>query len=392
MCGVIGALVVNPRTIKSHIIQVYQEQKTRGQKGFGVGIRKPDGTLLRDRTEEYNEILKSNIWDKIDVGDFIVYHHRTPTSTFNTPECNHPLMNEDKTLMVIHNGCTMSDMKLKKNHTFESEIETVVYSKNRIISQYTEWTDTEEAVHYYEENKSKNRLDELLNKIGKTGRSTYLYLDKNEDYLLFVARTNTLWAYKLGENTILSSEKGALKDKTLAMDLEPGYGWLTSDGVVHKTKGEWLSSYTSTSGYNNYYGVPTGNVGSNWHKNEHGGYTYRKPSQWDTMGEGIADRSNDETTPDDLLTQMVPDVPSITPVLDQQDSKKKRKKKARACGRLYHQEQKKASAKQSIRVACPHYDALTDGCDNCKIFGCRANPIHEYRLEGGCNVYTPSPP
>ncbi len=208
MCGVIGAFVADKENIKEDITAIYTEQKTRGSDGFGIGIKKPGGLLLRQRTKTSEEIFKDDIWNKIEQGDYVLFHHRQPTSTPNHELCNHPISNEDGSLLLIHNGVLSKDNLIGK-HKFETLV-TITYSdsKGKVIRKEEKFTDTELAVHDFEEYLAAgNDCVASIKGIGQDYSSAFLVLHKNFDGLLFVANSYPLFGYKGGENYFLSSEK-----------------------------------------------------------------------------------------------------------------------------------------------------------------------------------------
>ncbi|MHC1583970.1 MAG: class II glutamine amidotransferase [Methanosarcinales archaeon] len=153
MCGIIGAVVRDARTLREEIEMLYYQQRGRGTRGFGVAVKKKDGGLFRERTATEREIFSAPIWDMIEEEDLVMFHHRLPTSTPNHPLCNHPIANEDQSIMLVHNGVIYSvgAMLERNGHTYETAITTIKMIGGKEISRTVEFTDSEAAVHMFED-------------------------------------------------------------------------------------------------------------------------------------------------------------------------------------------------------------------------------------------------
>lgn len=243
MCGIVAGYVGTPSTVKEMVRKIYMDQKTRGVKGYGLGVRKRDGSLLRDRSVTEEEIFDSWLWQMIDVGDYFLFHHRTPTSTFNTPECNHPIMNETQNLMVVHNG-SLSTFPLFNDHVFETEVLTTRCTRGTVVATIVDWTDTEVAAHYMEElvYMCRGGWRTAIRLLGNEFKSTFLFLSEDYDGILYSARSNPLFVYKIGKNVFLSSQRGIVKDINTTKDLEPGFGSINRGVVHHEKPEEWLTT------------------------------------------------------------------------------------------------------------------------------------------------------
>ncbi len=132
MCGIIGVFVKkeydNPLAIARKVYLIYKNQKSRGKDGFGIAIMRPNEKIerLRTKTEKIFHVKNGGIWSKINKANTIaLFHHRFPTSTANNRQQNHPIMNEDKSMVLIHNGIIgnadeLYDKLVKKGHKFET--------------------------------------------------------------------------------------------------------------------------------------------------------------------------------------------------------------------------------------------------------------------------------
>ncbi|KKN29145.1 hypothetical protein LCGC14_0847000 [marine sediment metagenome] len=252
MCGLIGGYVGDPETLKDMVRRIFQEQRSRGVNGFGLGIRKPDGALLRDRVCTEKEIFNSWLWDHIEEKDYFLFHHRIPTSTFNTPECNHPIMVENEDIMVIHNG-SLGTWPLFHEHDFETQIITVKSTRKRVMAEMWDYTDSEIAVHYLEELAFMTGGDWPLaaKHVGDEFKSTFLFLTEDFNGILYSARTNPMYAYRIGKNVFMASQRGILKTFGGAKDLEPGYGSIREGVLYHDKPDGWGTVYSSNPYYLN---------------------------------------------------------------------------------------------------------------------------------------------
>ena len=261
MCGIIGGYVVHPQRVKGHVTNILEHQKSRGLDGFGLGIRKVDGTLLRYRCEDRGEIFNCSLWGAMERGDHFIFHHRTPTSTPNVRECNHPIMNEGKNMMLIHNGI-ITKPKLDKTHTYETITTEITYVGNREIDRIHRITDSEWAVHLLEELIDKEGFEKGLDGLGLEYRSAFLMLFKEYNGIIWVSRGYTLWSYKYGGNHYISSLKAIItSDKnlsnTVTKDLDPAYGGMSGGEIDFIKERGWATSSFNTYGNCGNYGGST---------------------------------------------------------------------------------------------------------------------------------------
>lgn len=159
MCGIIaGFNTTTPRAknakatkagnINDFIINQYEDQYNRGQKGFGIIRIAKNGKVEVDRATEPQKFLL-DLYMK--PATMIIAHHRTPTSTENKIQQTHPMKVSNKKLKfdyyVVHNGLISNDDELKKKHEelgFEYTTKCLEY-----VSQYykkdpkEKWNDSE---------------------------------------------------------------------------------------------------------------------------------------------------------------------------------------------------------------------------------------------------------
>jgi len=309
MCGLIGGYALHPQRVKGHVLNIYEKQKTRGTQGYGVGVRKRDGSMYRVRGRVKEDVFNSDIWSYIESGDYFIFHHRYPTSTPNEPECNHPICNEDGTLMLAHNGVLSDAKEERDDHVYETEILSthVILSSDRKIGYTSCVTDSEFAVHYLEELVDNNEFEDALKKLGEAyGASAYLLLMSEFDGLIYVGKNHPLWFYRYGGNYYMSSLKTIItSDKYLkdnCVDLDPAYGWLCGR-ELHRVHRPWDVTYTPSNRVSDSY--------TEWNKAREKGETNQPYTVWlqerNTQVKQLPPANNNETfvrfLPDDVSLQ-----------------------------------------------------------------------------------------
>lgn len=127
MCGIIAGfnttikkdrkIIKEAKNINKFIIEQYEDQYNRGQKGFGIiRINKKNDIELDRACEPIKFML--DLYSK--PSEMIIAHHRQPTSTDNTMDQTHPIFISNKDLKfdyyVIHNGIISNDKDLYEKH------------------------------------------------------------------------------------------------------------------------------------------------------------------------------------------------------------------------------------------------------------------------------------
>lgn len=143
MCGIIVAFNTNtkgkknkkPEKVNQCILDQYQDQCGRGQKGFGIIRINQKGNLEVDRaTEEIKFLLDLYLKPS----NMIIAHHRQPTSTENKISQTHPIFITNKKLehdyYFIHNGMVSNDTELHKKHEAMGFKYITEYEKESYIS------------------------------------------------------------------------------------------------------------------------------------------------------------------------------------------------------------------------------------------------------------------
>ena len=116
MCGIIYAKnLVDNYPVNNLVKILYQNQKDRGQQGFGfVG-------LLASRIDIYRATNEKGITTYLNQYQYdeLIFHHRLPTSTENTLKSTHPFIIEieNKKYYFMHNGIIQNVDTLRENHS-----------------------------------------------------------------------------------------------------------------------------------------------------------------------------------------------------------------------------------------------------------------------------------
>jgi len=115
MCGIIYAKNLKDAHPVNDLVKIlYENQKERGQQGFGfVGLNKERiGTYRATDERDIMKYLNQYCYDEI------IFHHRLPTSTWNTLKSTHPFVVEiaDRGYYFVHNGIIQNADELKERH------------------------------------------------------------------------------------------------------------------------------------------------------------------------------------------------------------------------------------------------------------------------------------
>ncbi len=257
MCGVIGMYVVDSKKVVDDIKTIMKSQISRGKEGFGASVLMVDGGMLhvRERWETYGEVWESSFWKIPSDGDFLLFHNRLPTSTPNITECNHPIANEDESIMMVHNGhvwvSSHEENHMFKNHHFETLLTTKRYIGDRLIDESYEYTDSEYAVHQLEDliDGGKTILEAVEHVGDQHTACSFLYTLTKTKGIYFSSNMQDLtYQVMKSGNKVISSVGGK-------ESLMNSYGVLTEDDIVTHDLETYAFNYY---GYN--YGVKRGDT------------------------------------------------------------------------------------------------------------------------------------
>lgn len=146
MCGIIGSFDARPKaSVNQEIVDQYEEQHSRGTKGFGIAAWEPGRAveLLRScEPVKFMFDLHKKDWP------MMLVHHRQPTSSENWLDQTHPILVSHDSLehdyLVVHNGIIRNDDELKAKH--EALDFTYVTAHDEIYANGTrteKWNDSE---------------------------------------------------------------------------------------------------------------------------------------------------------------------------------------------------------------------------------------------------------
>lgn len=118
MCGIIYFKRTDGKPARKSVRKRFNQQKTRGQSGFGYVAVKDNKIVAYERAATEHEIMLKLM--KEDAPE-ILFHHRFPTSTPNMEEQAHPLLVDshklDHQYYFAHNGVIANPLTRKEEHT-----------------------------------------------------------------------------------------------------------------------------------------------------------------------------------------------------------------------------------------------------------------------------------
>lgn len=147
MCGIIGAFNYGKHKNKpanQFVIDQYQDQISRGSRGFGAVMIKPTGEYEVFRATADSKILLDLYMHK---APMIIMHHRQPTSSENKLSQTHPIMIEHGCFkhkyLLIHNGMLYRYSDMQKYHQNELGINYTTLRKVDSTFKKQEFNDSE---------------------------------------------------------------------------------------------------------------------------------------------------------------------------------------------------------------------------------------------------------
>lgn len=223
MCGIIYAKNLTGNEPVNNLIKVlYQNQKSRGQQGFGfVGMSAKSINTYRSINEKWiMRYLNENQYDEI------LFHHRNPTSTPNTLKSTHPFVIQlnGKSYYFVHNGIIQNDDELQKDHyerniAYESHDEFFFNDSEALAWDFCLWLNGEQ-----DKMKARGAVAFICLETDEKNRASKLYFYRNTEVPLRIYRDKTLF--------IISSEGNypLIKENSL-------YCWDYPSGQVLKMGG-----------------------------------------------------------------------------------------------------------------------------------------------------------
>lgn len=265
MCGLIAYLgtdeqkkEVEEELARETVMDQYEEQHTRGQRGFGVLTVENGLMKVRRATEPVKMFFDLNR----SLGRFIMLHHRLPTSTDNMLTQTHPIIvppgKYETGFAVMHNGVISNSTELRKAH---EELGYEYSTLHMAQSSYYQSTETEKF------NDSEALAIEFarfmrgdIEKIGAYGSAALIVLEFNKQ-LKPVAfhygrnEGNPLYQEDRVTGTLIASEADGvliepfvLNSHKMSGDL---FGEFSSRDLPFATRPAVSSTYTASPYYRN---------------------------------------------------------------------------------------------------------------------------------------------
>lgn len=244
MCGILGVYVNKSGShVYDNLKSIYTNQKSRGTIGCGFTIMGGSNNGFHRKRGSNSDYFFSNKYFNLDIKrladrDKIIMHHRFATSGGggNIYESNHPFINENRTLTLIHNGVINNDTALyrqllKDGHTFESE---VVAKTRRGQIANREITDSEVILHMIESN---DDIEAGLKKISEVkGSIAIAFMYKGIDAIFLYCRGNPIVVSKDSYNNFYFSSVYDTKniDLTKVKELDEGMLYSISNTGLNK--------------------------------------------------------------------------------------------------------------------------------------------------------------
>ena len=208
MCGIVYVKnLIGDQPVNKLIRTLYENQKDRGQEGFGfIGLSAKRMGVYRAVNER--DILK--YLSERQYGE-IIFHHRLPTSTENTLKSTHPFVIEmnGKRYYFVHNGIIQNADALKQGHSkrgikYSSEEGAGFNDSEALAWEFCLWL-----------NKRKREVEAIgtaaficLEVESATNRSRRLYFYRNDEAALRIYKdSRMLLAASTGSYGMLKSNR-----------------------------------------------------------------------------------------------------------------------------------------------------------------------------------------
>lgn len=206
MCGIF-AYSGDKKNATEIVLKGLKKLEYRGYDSWGIAYKTANGEI--EVTKDIGKISEAELPQKQE-SNLAVGHTRWATHGGVTQKNAHPHYNEDKSIIVVHNGIieNFSELKeelAKRGHTFSSE------------------TDTELIAHLIEEESGQleKRVQNAIKKI--QGRYAILVISKNDDALIAARKGSPLIVgigKKIGEYFIASDIPAFLEYTSNVMYLD----------------------------------------------------------------------------------------------------------------------------------------------------------------------------
>lgn len=140
MCGIVAVWRGDKMPAHKIVARRYEQQKTRGQDGYGF-IAIEGGKVRKHWRGETEEQAREAL--KNETAPAILFHHRLPTSTDNLAPLNHPIKIMHKSFKsvyyLLHNGVIRNASELREEHAerglrYSTEVQTVLKVRGKLYA------------------------------------------------------------------------------------------------------------------------------------------------------------------------------------------------------------------------------------------------------------------
>lgn len=193
MCGIIYAKNLKDNHPVNNLVKIlYENQKERGQQGFGfVGLNAEQiGTYRATGEKGIMKYLNEYQYDEI------LFHHRLPTSTDNTLKSTHPFVIEmdDKKYYFVHNGIVENADELEKKHSKKGIAYSSREGQGFNDSEALAWDFCLWLNHRQKKMKARGSVAFLCLEVDKkANRAEKLYFYRNDKTQLKIYKDGTLF-------------------------------------------------------------------------------------------------------------------------------------------------------------------------------------------------------
>lgn len=209
MCGIIAGINLNKEDTKELCLMQFEDQKDRGQQGFGLVTVDKNNKVVIDRATEIVKFMM-DIYTR-DESHITMMHHRIPTSTKNTIKTTHPIVVDNDILkhkyLVIHNGMIRNAITLKAEHEKMGFVYQTVQTEGTASFPNKVFNDSEALAI-----EAAIAIDKKGNIIGVLGSAAFIVLqvdkETNEPLALYWGRNYNPLNISFNEKEILLSSTG----------------------------------------------------------------------------------------------------------------------------------------------------------------------------------------
>jgi len=196
MCAINVLFNIEPDKLREYLQNAWEILKFRGEDGYGI-VGQIDNRIIVAKSQDNNKVLNklNSISGKF---KWVIAHNRKASVGSINLDLTHPIVHEDKKLIVVHNG-TNRDL-----------FDVVKYAQS----------DTDAILHVYDLIKDPMKIDFIVNNIG-----VYFIVDIERKKILFYRDSlRTLYIEKksnvLVSEPIFNGEWALIKEQLFYVDFD----------------------------------------------------------------------------------------------------------------------------------------------------------------------------